>query len=115
MVIDYTVTDAWSAYVTARVALIEALTEQISAEVRAKYPTAKALRIEAERGLKGWTVDVLDVLDIEGRGLIWRDTEPDHLEVVDEDLAREVEVDLKTIADLDEWFALGSSFVLSEQ
>src|SRR5664280_1204076 len=92
MVIDYTVTDAWSACVTARVALIEALTEQISAEVRAKYPTAKALRIEAERGLKGWTVDVLDV-----------------------DLARVVEVDLKTIADRDEWFALGSSFVLSEQ
>ena len=115
MVIDYTVTDAWSAYVTARVGLIEALAEQISAEVRAKYPTAKALRIEAERGLEGWTVDVLDVLDIEGRGLIWRDTEPDHLEVVDEDLAREVEVDLKSIGDVDEWFALGSSFVLSEQ
>jgi hypothetical protein len=109
MVIGYTVTDAWSAYVTARVALIEALTEQISAEVRAKYPTAKALRIETERGLEGWTVDVLDVLDIEGRA------EPDHLEVVDEDLAREVEVDLKSIADVDEWFALGSSFVLSEQ
>jgi len=35
--------------------------------------------------------------------------------VVDEDLAREVEVDLKTIADLDEWFALGSSFFVSEQ
>jgi hypothetical protein len=70
MVIDYTVTDAWSAYVTARVGLIEALTEQISAEVRAKYPTAKAAGSPGGAALEMAMDAVMDLatrLDIGGK------------------------------------------------
>jgi predicted component of type VI protein secretion system len=91
---------AWEEYRKSCRRLELALTHWITEYVRATFPTATALTVEAEQGLDGWEVSVLDVLDIAGHSVVWTDSQPDYLEVYDEDLARSIEVNLRVIADI---------------